>query len=248
MQLEVVGGHHVIANVVDCDVDPAFAMAKAPNSAFVESIRRVRIGIESASLDGSSRIVLVTSTGPGEGKTTIAASLAQSFALSGRHTLLLDADLRRPSIARYFRVKESVDLIDVIMDKSPEFDLRNSVWHEPATGLDLLFAGERGDIASDLILGSEGFRRIAERALQNYEIVIVDSPPVGQVVDALVLQRMANLILYVVQSGATGQSEVAMGVQQMERQAASPPLYFVLNRTNNMLTGYGYSAGKYAYN
>ena len=247
MQLETVGGHQVIANVVDCEGDPAAATVKAPNSAFVESIRRVRIGIESASVGGEGRMVLVTSTEPAEGKTTVAASLAQSFAQSGRRTLLLDADLRRPSIAAYFGVKQSADLIDAIMAKPSDSDLSKFVWHDPATGLDVLFAGERGDIASDLILGSERFRSVAERALQNYEIVIVDSPPVGQVVDALVLQRSADVILYVVRNGATGQREVAAGVKQMERQTVAPPLYFVLNRANNMLTGYGYSGANYAY-
>jgi Mrp family chromosome partitioning ATPase len=133
------------------------------------------------------------------------------------------------------------------MAKPSESDLSKFVWHDPTTGLDVLIAGERGDIASDLILGSERFRSVAERALQNYEIVIVDSPPVGQVVDALVLQRSADVILYVVRNGATGQREVAAGVKQMERQTVAPPLYFVLNRANNMLTGYGYSGANYAY-
>ncbi len=247
MQLETVGGHQVIANVVDCEGDPVAATVKEPNSAFVESIRRVRIGIESASPGGEGRMVLVTSTEPGEGKTTVAVSLARSFAQSGRRTLLLDGDLRRPSIAKYFGVKESADLVDAIMAKPRDSDFSKFVWHDTATGLDVLFAGERGDIASDLILGSERFRNVAERAVQSYEIVIVDSPPVGQVIDALVLQRSADLILYVVRNGATGQREVAAGVRQMERQAVAPPLYFVLNRANNMLTGYGYSGGSYAY-
>lgn len=247
MQLEAVGGHQVIANVVDCDGDPADATVAAPNSAFVESIRRVRIGIESASPAGEGRMVLVTSTEPGEGKTTVAASLARSFAQAGRRTLLVDADLRRPSIAKYFSIKDSADLVDAIMAKPSDSDFSRFVWHDAATGLDVLFAGERGDIASDLILGSERFRNVAERAVQSYEMVIVDSPPVGQVIDALVLQRTADLILYVVRNGTTGQREVAAGVRQMERQAVAPPLYFVLNRANNMLTGYGYSGGSYAY-
>ncbi|MGQ0486727.1 MAG: GumC family protein [Hyphomicrobiales bacterium] len=247
MQLEAVGGHQVIANVLECDGDPAIVAVQAPNSAFVESIRRVRIGIESGSPADEGRMILVTSTEPGEGKTTVATSLARSFAQSGRRTLLLDGDLRRPSIAKHFGVKESADLIDAIMANPGDSDLSKFVWHDPATGLDVLCAGERGDVASDMILGSERFRSVAERALQNYEIVIVDSPPVGQVVDALVLQRSADVILYVVRNGTTGQREVAAGVKQMERQAVAPPLYFVLNRASNMLTGYGYSGAGYAY-
>ncbi len=246
-QLEAVGGHAVIANVIESDEDPNLVIIANPDSPYGESIRRVRIGLESTSASSEATSILVTSTDPGEGKTTIAICVARAFALSGRRSLLIDADLRRPSIATSFGMTKFDDLLDAIMSRQKDLDLSKYVFHEKESGLDILFTGERGGMASDLILASAKFARIVEHAKQKYDYVLFDSPPVGHVVDALVLQRLADKILYVVRSGSTNQRDVTAAVKQMGRQADAPPIHFILNRTKSMLTGYGYTARQYGY-
>ena len=180
-QLEAVGGHSVIGNVVESDEDPHVAIIANPDSPYGESIRRVRIGLESTSASSEATSILVTSTDPGEGKTTIAICVARAFALSGRRTLLIDADLRRPAIASSFGMTTFDDLLDAIMSRQKDLDLSKYVFHEKESGLDVLFTGERGDMASDLILASAKFARIVAHARQKYDYVLFDSPPVGHV-------------------------------------------------------------------
>ncbi len=246
-QLESLGGHQVIANVVETDGEPTLAIIANPDSGYGESIRRARVGLEGTSASGGAKAILVTSTDPGEGKTTIAISIARSFALSGRPTLLIDADLRRPRIAGLFGMTSHADLLGAISARQNPLDLSRFVWTEEASGLDILFAGDRGGIASDLILASSAFGKIIDDARQRYEYVVFDSPPVGHVVDALVLQRSADVVLYVVKSGSTNKMELRAAVGQMRRQQSAPPLYFILNRARNVLTGYGYAKQQYGY-
>ena len=154
-----------------------------PRSGRAEAYRHVRTNLEFTSVDGMPRSVVVTSAAPGEGKSTTAANLAVVAARSGRNVVLVDADLRKPMVARTFGLQASVGLSDVLTGRWR--------WQEalvPVQGenLHVLASGAVPRFPSELV-GSAQMARVIEELEQAFDFVIVDSPPVLPVSDALVI-------------------------------------------------------------
>lgn len=201
-------------------------LVDSPLSAYSEAIRRGRAFIEQAfarrppAKEGLGRVVVVTSTAPSEGKTTLSLSLARSYALSGRKTLLIDADLRRPSVHRQVGLEVGDGLVEILKADDPLPGLSNSLARDEATGLMVLLTPRRSDMPTDDLITSRQFGRLVEAAKKTFDVVILDSPPLGPVVDALYLARYADVVVYVVQWAVTSQSEI---------RRAYHPLQEVLN-------------------
>lgn len=154
-----------------------------PRSGRAEAYRHVRTNLEFTSVDGMPRSLVVTSAAPGEGKSTTAANLAVVAARSGRNVVLVDADLRKPMVARTFGLQASVGLSDVLTGRWR--------WQEalvPVQGenLHILASGPVPRFPSELV-GSAQMARVIEELEQAFDVVIVDSPPVLPVSDALVI-------------------------------------------------------------
>ena len=154
-----------------------------PRSGRAEAYRHVRTNLEFTSADGMPKSIVVTSPAPGEGKSTTAANLAVVAARSGRSVVLVDADLRKPSVARNFGVQASIGLADVLTG--------GWRWQEalvPVSGenLHILASGSIPRFPSELV-GSSRMAQLIEELEAEFEFVIVDSPPVLPVSDALVI-------------------------------------------------------------
>lgn len=222
------------------------AIVAHPLSAFSEGVRRVLLGIEAYA--PSARSIFVTSALPGDGKTTMALALARHAALTGKSVLLIDADLRHPSVHKL--LDDSVDggLIDYLV-KNGEGDVagRIKIVKEPETGAHFLFGAGASSIATDGLLMSQRFANLMAYARANYELVIVDTPPVGLVVDATIVARHADAGLFVVRYAATPQQAVRNGVRELVRRV-EVPVYGVLNDVDLADgTYYGYSKRYRAY-
>ena len=144
--------------------------------------------------------ILVTSTIPGEGKTLVSANLAASFARHGRRTLLIDCDLRRPMMHRHFKQSNQAGIItwfekgadlSVEPQKNPDLGIISL-----GENLSLLCSGGRSKTPSSL-LETPAFTQLLERLKQQYELVVVDSPPLGAVTDSLLLAERTDEIVYV---------------------------------------------------
>ncbi|MDB5410892.1 MAG: exoP [Rhodospirillales bacterium] len=212
-------------------------IARWPMSQVSEAVRTVRtrlyIAVAARVTKKTSPVILVTSALPNEGKTTIAVSLARSAASSGRRVLLIDADLRRPSVGRCLSARSGTELVASLTHGVHDFE--SLVTQDPVSGLDYVSIGMGSDDPQE-VLGSHLMHNFIEAARTRYDVVMIDSPPVLVVSDAVLLSRLADAVLYVVRWGHTPRDAV-IGAVKVLRQAGCPFAGMVISRaaTKKML-------------
>ena len=164
-----------------------------PRSAAAEAVRRLRTNLQFVDVAERSRSIVVSSSLPGEGKSTTAINLAVSLADAGARVLLIDADLRRPSVADYLGLEGGAGLTTVLIGRA---DVQDVVQPWGDTTLDVLPAGQIPPNPSEL-LGSTAMRTLLDRLNEMYDMVLIDSPPLLPVTDAAVLGRQVGGVLLV---------------------------------------------------
>jgi capsular exopolysaccharide synthesis family protein len=238
-QLTAVTSLSVTAVVPHSNQDnPHDSILRSPFSAFAESIRRMRLGIENVTEGKRPSVILVTSTEPDEGKTTLAIALARAIAKSPQRTLLIDCDLRKSSLGRLMKDTSSKNLVDLILAKSMEEQFPTALGREKDSGLYLINADTAKRYASDAMLSSEQFRRLIETARSQFDAIVIDSPPVGYVVDASIISRECDVVLYVVRYAMSSQRDVVAGLRQILSGPRPPIPAVVFNGAKEMLSGY----------
>jgi polysaccharide biosynthesis transport protein len=182
-------------------------------SNFSESIRTLRNSILLADFDRRLRTILVTSASPAEGKSTTAAHLAIAHAEQGKRTLLVDGDLRRPSVHRKFGFSPTAGLSNVL--------LREVEWRQvlvkidAAPNLDILPAGPPSRRASDLV--GSGMDDLIEEIAQDYDLVIIDAPPLLGFAEPLQMATCADGVLIVARAGETSRKAIGSVVTSLRR-------------------------------
>jgi capsular exopolysaccharide synthesis family protein len=182
-----------------------------PKSAVAECLRAVRTNLLFMSPEKPLRTILVTSSGPQEGKTTTATSLAIAMTGSGKRVLLVDADMRRPRIHRIFGRTNGAGLSSLILGDGT---LEQVVLASGVPNLDILACGPVPPNPAELLHTTAFQRLIAEMSAQ-YDRVIFDSPPVGVVADAVVMSTLVDGALMVLKASATSKDVAAHGVKQL---------------------------------
>jgi capsular exopolysaccharide synthesis family protein len=225
---------------------PHDAILSSPFSPFSEALRRLRVGLENQLPVKPSTVVLVTSTQPNEGKTTMAVALARTMAASGRRTLLIDCDLRHPAVDRLIEISAPAKLLTFLLSPPSPADLRTAVARDNRGGIDVL-GTESSKHASDVFLASSEFTRLVEVAKSCYDMVIIDSPPIGYVIDANVISRLCDGIVYVVRYATTNQRDVIVGLRDVMSGAGTSKAVVVLNAAGGEPGRYSYRGGKYSY-
>lgn len=195
---------------------PWLNVVDKPNSAYSEALRTIRTGIALSSADHPQRTVVVTSSVPGEGKTTTALSLAAASAASGARTLIIDCDMRQPSLHKNLSVENEAGLAEFL---SGQRDLEDLVQVEPKTGLYYVLAGKRPPSPTDL-LGSLRMRRLLQQLGDAFDLVVLDSPPVLAVSDALLLVRQTDTTIFVVRWEKTRRDVAMTGVKMVYEAGA----------------------------
>ena len=206
-----------------------------------EAYKTLRTNV-SFSLTGEERckIIMVTSAMQGEGKSTTAINLAISYAMTDRKVLIVDCDLRRPKLARLLLMNSRVGLRNLIMNP----DLKESaVLASKTPGLDVLLSGDIPPNPSEL-LGSPRMQRHLTELRKDYDFVILDSPPVNMVTDAVVLAPETDGVLVLVRANHTDRGAVIHAMEQLE-YAKAKVLGFVLNDVDMEKTHYGYKKYRY---
>jgi non-specific protein-tyrosine kinase len=208
----------------------------APRSPVSEAYRALRTNIQYAAVDGPLKSLVVTSAGPGEGKSTTAANLAIVLAQAGREVILVDADLRRPVLHRIFELPNGQGLTTALLDLTvPVVD------HVQVTGIPGLRVMTSSAIPPNPaeLLGSQRQTDLLAELEKEADIVILDSPPVLTVTDALVLAPEVSGILLVVEAGATRKGVLQKGIDALTRTEGRV-LGVVLNRLTPRRSGYYY--------
>ena len=206
-----------------------------------EAYKTLRTNV-SFSLTGEekSKIVLVTSSLQSEGKSITATNLAISYAQTDRKVLLIDCDLRRPKMARLLQVSSPVGLSNVLMEP---YLIKEALISTGLPNLDVLLSGDIPPNPSEL-LSSPRMARLLEDVRKNYDIVILDTPPVNMVIDAVVLAPLTDGVLFVVRANQSERGAVIHAVEQLE-YAKAKILGFVLNGAALESTNYGYGKHRY---
>ncbi|TNB48842.1 polysaccharide biosynthesis tyrosine autokinase [Martelella lutilitoris] len=176
-----------------------------PTSPVTEAIRNLRTSVLLANIDHPPKLIMTTSSIPGEGKTTVAASLAMNFVGMGKRVLLIEGDLRRRSLEQYFgKNTTGTGLISAL---TTDTTLQEAVSHLTDYGIDILF-GEKTEANAADILSSGSMQRLLAEAREAYDIVIIDTPPVLIVPDARVVSQFVDAVLFVVKWDSTHHQQV----------------------------------------
>ena len=203
-----------------------------PISVFTEAFRAIKVSAWLQANVRQTKVIGVTSTLPAEGKSTVAANLATLMADAGRRVVLIDADLRNPTLARSLSPRPQAGWLDVISGK---LDLTAVTGREPTTGLALLpLLLTEAPVHSDEVLASQGFRDLLERLRQSYDYIIVDLPPLAPVVDVRATVPAIDSFVFVVEWGATSVKTVRRHLLP-ETELHDRLLGVVLNKANPRL-------------
>jgi polysaccharide biosynthesis transport protein len=182
-----------------------------PLSPFSEAVRTLRSGIHMSDVDQPPKVIHVTSSRPGEGKTTLAMSLAVSAAFSGLKVVLVDADLRHPSITRFFKLEREKGLVDLLVGvATPQAVMRL----QKDLKLMVIAAGSKSLNPTDL-LGSERMKALLSDLRETFDYVVLDTPPVGPVVDPVIVANLADRTVFVVQWASTPRESIETSIQQV---------------------------------
>lgn len=181
-------------------------------SSFAESMRTIRTGLLLSSLNQKSKIIVVSSSIPGEGKSTVSTNLAATLGQM-KSTLIIDADLRRPSLASTFAIDKSLPGLASVIAGTHR--LEECIVKDVVKGVDLLVAGIIPPNPLELISSAQ-FKSLLETCGERYEHIVIDSAPTQSVSDSLVLSQYADLFVYVVKADATNASLVRKGLQRLQ--------------------------------
>ena len=216
--------------------------AALPLSRFGEAMRSLRSGIQMTDVDSPPIVIQLTSTVPSEGKTTIALSLALSAAASGLKVLFIDADLRRASASRFFGREKDLGLVDLLLgtvnpQDAIKFDADKNTW--------VLSAGGKTQNPTDL-LSSERMKTFIANCRETFDFVVIDTPPVGPVIDPVVISQLVDKIVYVVRWASTARELVQQSMQRLPGHKKVAGVVF--NQVDDRLAQkYGKDAYQYYY-
>ncbi|GAB5447641.1 GumC family protein [Gymnodinialimonas sp.] len=220
-------------------------LKEKPNSVFSEAVRNLRTSILMVNPDKEPQVVLVTSSIPGEGKTTLSLALARYMgSLEGRRVLLLEADIRRQTLRAYVEEDrpQGVKLLDVVLGKTR---LDNANLMDPDLGLEVLM-GSGGEYNAADLFESRRFSDLITRLRDTYDHIIIDSPPVLAVPDARVLTRYADATIFAIRWDSTSRTQVRQGLDMLQ-SVGHPADGTVLTQVDHKkMARYGYG-GQYGY-
>ena len=204
-----------------------------------EQFRSLRTKLHNLTLEngGCSRVTLITSSISGEGKSFVSSNLSLVFAGAEKKSVLLELDLRRSAITDIFNIsKDHVGITDFLKEKASLNALIRPSGKSPY--LDIISSGTAVFNPSELLENGR-LAELIELLKKDYDEIIIDSPPVHLVADALILARVSDISLYVIRQGITKKSELKF-IKELVKGNKFPNLNFIFNGVNNRKYGYGY--------
>ena len=214
-----------------------FIVDKKPKSVAAEAYRTLRTNIQYSSFDEEVRVIVVTSSDPGEGKSTISGNIAMTFAQDTKHTLIIDCDLRKPSLHKKFKISNSAGLSEVLIGK----EKIDSVVYNFNDYLDVITSGKLPPNPSEM-LGSKTMERLLNELKERYDVIILDTAPLQVVTDAQILSRRADGVILVVRANIT-KREYVLQAKSLVEKVGGKILGTVLNAADSSRDKYYYYYG-----
>jgi tyrosine-protein kinase Etk/Wzc len=240
----------IIGHVIHSEKPYSNVVANYPKSVITETFRRIRSRLEYLTGDKEHPIIAVSSSMPGEGKTFCALNLATVFAISGKKTLLVGFDMRKPGLNKLLNLNGKAGLSSYLIGKS---ELSEVIQASEIENLFILPSGGIPPNPSELI-GSEKTHTLFEELKKQYDIILLDTPPMGVVADGYLLARHADTIVFLTRQGFTIRDAFAHTIKQMNDEGIKNVGILIndieikkgiLNYNYNYGYGYGYGYGYY---
>jgi len=223
---------------------PVVLSLRNKEDAAVESLRSLRTTIHFSLLEAQNNIIVITGPSPGVGKSFVAVNLAIVMADAGKKILLIDADMRKGAINKLFGVNRENGLSEVILNACSVQDATREIL---AANIDFIPTGTIPPNPSELLL-HERFGQLLDGLTEQYDLIIIDSPPILAVTDAVIISRLAGAALMVVKAGLHTKRELEQSIRRFS-QSGIPIKGIVFNDMpqSSSRYGYGYRYGKYVY-
>ncbi len=205
----------------------------------IESLRSMRTAIHFALANAKNNLIMIAGPAPAVGKSFVSVNLATILAQSNKRVLLIDADLRRGYLNKYFNVEIKPGLSEYLSDQA-SFD--SIIHHSEVTGLDMITRGKSPANPSEM-LGSAKFKAFLDEIMPLYDHILIDTPPVLAVTDGIIISQYAGVNLIIARHNKTQMKELELTVSRFE-QAGVKVNGFILNDIEKSSGGYGYN---YAY-
>ena len=226
------------------DAGPVAMLAVVdPRGAFAEAYRSMRTALQFSTSEGAPNRLLVTSSVAGEGKSTTALALAINFAQLGKRVLLVDADMRHPSMHMLLGMGNDSGLSNYLSGEGARESLIRAC---SVPNLQVMTAGPMPPSPVDLLMGPKLLRLLDKAEEMGFDQVVIDSPPILGIADALVLGNQLQNILFVVKAGSTRRSAIRDALRRL-RTAGLLPLGVALTSASNQHSAYDGYAGYYGY-
>ena len=202
----------LVPMLVKASVRPEDYLLDKPLSAFSESLRTLRTGLQFTNVDNPVQTIAITSSVPREGKTTVSISLGRQIAQSGQKVLLIDGDLRRPQVGKLFGAgKANAGLPEVLAGKAT---LEEAIIVDEKSGLHLLPCHAVAPLAHSMI-GSRRMGQVLATLRKSYDMILIDTPPIMAVSDAALLCALADCTVFVVHWGSSPREVVSTAINQL---------------------------------
>ena len=211
-----------------------------PTSVVSEQFRTLRTNIQFSMIDDTLKTIVVTSAEPNAGKSTVSANLAATFASEEKKVLLVDADLRKPTIHKIFKVRNKDGLTTLLTNRDTQLD--EVVYGTQKEGLFILTSGAIPPNPAEL-LGSKRMLEIIKEMEAYFDLIVFDMPPILAVTDAQVMASKVDGTLFVIPKGSTKQDLILKSKDLLEKVNANV-LGAVLNRVNKSDEEYYYYYGE----
>ena len=225
-------------------VNPAFLLDLEQDSPLAEAYRHLRTSVLLSSAGRAPRTLVVTSCVPSEGKTTTTINLAVTVAQTGARVLVIDGDMRRPSVHAAFGIENKRGLSNILSSDMTEAEMLNLVQKEKDSGLYLMTSGPVPPNPAELI-GSDQMRKVVQAFGTTFDHILIDTPPIASFTDGVLLASMSDGVILVIHA-----NECSRKVVQRSRQAlldvGAKVLGVVLNRVNLRSPDYYYGSHYYA--
>ncbi|SIT73693.1 capsular exopolysaccharide family [Edaphobacillus lindanitolerans] len=192
-------------------------VSASPRSVVSEQFRTLRSNIIFSTVDDELNTLLVTSATPGDGKSTVSANIATLFAQDGKRVLLIDADMRKPTVHYTFNLVNSAGLSSVLTQQQTANEAIRQT--EISPNLHIMTSGPIPPNPAEL-LGSRAMTRLVDSLKQQYEMIVFDAPPTLSVTDAQILANQSDGTIFVVNSGATEKENLEKAISLLEKARA----------------------------
>ena len=211
---------------------------KSPKSIMTESFRTIRTNMQFISNKKDAKLIAITSTISGEGKTFIALNLAGIIAFSGKKVIVLDLDMRKPKLHLGFGAENKNGMSTLLIEKD---SVENCIRHSDLDGLDFITAGPIPPNPSELIINGK-LDRLIEKLKLDYDMIVTDNPPVGLVTDGIPVIQKSDYPIYIFKANYSKKNFI-QNVDRIINENNVPNLSVILNNVDVESKGYGYNYG-----